>query len=158
MPVHKGQTTFVCGLDAAIDVVGGKWKVLILWALSGGTRRFGDLKRCLEGISEKMLIQHLRELERDEVVHREVHHAVPPKVEYSLTEFGRSLIEALRPLGEWGCQHKTRLEAIRNPPPAEDAEDEACTNLTSTRSARVVRGSASLTPHTAEPARASSPE
>jgi DNA-binding HxlR family transcriptional regulator len=63
-----------------------------------------------------MLIQHLRELERDEVVHREVHHAVPPKVEYSLTEIGIPLIDALRPLSAWGCQHKTRLEAIRNTP------------------------------------------
>lgn len=114
MPVRKCQTTFVSGLDAAIDVVGGKWKVLILWALSDGAKRFSELKRCLAGVSEKMLIQHLRELERDEVVHREVHHAVPPKVEYSLTGLGLSLIEALRPLGAWGCDHKTRLEEIRN--------------------------------------------
>src|SRR5437763_1166875 len=77
--------TFVGGLDAAIDVVGGKWKVLILWTLSSGPKRFGELKRSLDGVSEKMLIQHLRELERDEVVHREVHNVVPPKVEYSLT-------------------------------------------------------------------------
>jgi DNA-binding HxlR family transcriptional regulator len=114
MPARKCQTTFVSGLDAGIDVVGGKWKVLILWALSSGTKRFGELKRSLDGVSEKMLIQHLRELERDEVVHREIHHAVPPKVEYSLTEIGIPLIEALRPLSAWGCQHKTRLEAIRN--------------------------------------------
>jgi DNA-binding HxlR family transcriptional regulator len=114
MPARKCQTTFVSGLDAGIDVVGGKWKVLILWALSSGTKRFGELKRSLDGVSEKMLIQHLRELERDEVVHREIHHAVPPKVEYSLTEIGIPLIEALRPLSAWGCQHKTRLEAIRS--------------------------------------------
>jgi DNA-binding HxlR family transcriptional regulator len=118
MPMRKCQTTFVSGLDAGIDVVGGKWKVLILWALSSGAKRFGELKRSLDGVSEKMLIQHLRELERDEVVHREVHHAVPPKVEYSLTEIGIPLIEALRPLSAWGCQHKTRLEAIRNAPAA----------------------------------------
>jgi DNA-binding HxlR family transcriptional regulator len=108
--------TFVCGLDAAIDVVGGKWKVLILWTLHGGAKRFGELKRSLDGVSEKMLIQHLRELERDEAVHREVHQVVPPKVEYSLTEFGVALVEALRPLGAWGCEHKTRLESIRNSP------------------------------------------
>lgn len=116
MSMRKCQQTFVCGLDAGIDVVGGKWKVLILWTLNGGAKRFGELKRSLDGVSEKMLIQHLRELERDEVVHREVHHAVPPKVEYSLTEFGISLNEALRPLGAWGCQHKRRVEAIRNAP------------------------------------------
>ncbi|QWF83430.1 winged helix-turn-helix transcriptional regulator [Amycolatopsis sp. CA-230715] len=108
--------TFVCGLDAAIDVVGGKWKVLILWALKDAPARFGELKRALDGVSEKMLIQHLRELERDEVVHREVWHVVPPKVEYSLTPLGRSLIEALGPLGAWGCRHKERLEGIRNTP------------------------------------------
>ncbi|MGA6167752.1 winged helix-turn-helix transcriptional regulator [Amycolatopsis magusensis] len=104
---------FVSGLDAGIDVVGGKWKVLILWALGQGPKRFSELKRELAGVSEKMLIQHLRELERDEVVHREVHHAVPPKVEYSLTGSGSTLIEALRPLGDWGCDRKERLEEIR---------------------------------------------
>ena len=105
--------TFVGGLDAAIDVVGGKWKVLILWTLGSGAKRFGELRRSLPGVSEKVLVQHLRELERDEVVHREAHDAVPPKVEYSLTPSGTTLIEALRPLGAWGCEHKTRLEEIR---------------------------------------------
>ncbi len=117
MSARKCQK-FVSGLDASIDVVGGKWKVLILWTLSSGTRRFGELKRSLDGVSEKMLIQHLRELERDEVVHRRVHHEVPPRVEYSLTGVGTELIEALRPLGAWGCEHKGRLESIRNASPA----------------------------------------
>ncbi|WP_129670103.1 winged helix-turn-helix transcriptional regulator [Phytoactinopolyspora endophytica] len=124
----SNSQSYVCGLDAAIDVVGGKWKVLLLWTLSEGEKRFGELKRCLDGVSEKMLIQHLRELERDGVVHREVHHVVPPKVQYSLTEFGVSLNDALRPLGAWGCEHKTRLEAIRNTPDdTSDAEDLAAT-------------------------------
>lgn len=105
--------TFVCGLDAAIDVVGGKWKVLILWTLHEGPKRFGELRRSVPDVSEKVLIQHLRELERDEAVHREVQQAVPPKVEYSLTGFGDALVEALRPLGAWGCEHKTRIESIR---------------------------------------------
>ncbi|WP_216853717.1 winged helix-turn-helix transcriptional regulator [Phytoactinopolyspora halotolerans] len=113
---QRNPQSYVCGLDAAIDVVGGKWKVLILWTLSEGRKRFGELKRCLDGVSEKMLIQHLRELERDGVVHREVHNVVPPRVEYSLTEYGVALNEALRPLGAWGCEHKTRLETIRNAP------------------------------------------
>ena len=105
---------FVCGIDAAVDVVGGKWKVLILWELANfGRRRFGELKRGLPGVSEKMLIQHLRELERDEVVRREVFHEVPPRVEYSLTAFGAELNDALAPLGAWGQQHKARLEKIR---------------------------------------------
>ncbi len=132
--------TFVSGLDAAIDVVGGKWKVLILWNLSSGAKRFGELKRALDGVSEKMLVQHLRELERDEVVHREVHPAVPPKVEYSLTGVGSTLIEALRPLGAWGCEHKTRLEDIRNAPDAADETTAATTTGTSTGGTGCVNG------------------
>ena len=113
MPEQRCEV-FVSGLDASIDVVGGKWKVLILWALGAGPKRFGELKRAVAGVSEKVLVQHLRELERDEVVHRKVHAAMPPKVEYSLTPDGTTLIEALRPLAGWGCEHKERLEEIRS--------------------------------------------
>ncbi|GAA2464187.1 MULTISPECIES: winged helix-turn-helix transcriptional regulator [Streptomyces] len=99
----KGRTSYSCGLDAAVDVVGGKWKPLILWALhSHGPVRFGELRRSVPGVSEKMLVQQLRELEADGVVHREVYREVPPRVEYSLTELGRALNTALLPLGEWG--------------------------------------------------------
>ena len=75
---------FLCGLDVALDVVGGKWKALIIWALGVEPRRTGELRRELEGVSEKMLIQQLRELESDGVVARTVHDQVPPKVVYSL--------------------------------------------------------------------------
>jgi DNA-binding HxlR family transcriptional regulator len=102
---------YICGIDAAMDVVSGKWKSLILWELDNyGTRRFGELKRGLVGVSEKMLIQHLREMEEDGLIHREVYRQVPPKVEYSLTDHGRTLNEALRPLGVWGIQRLKRLE------------------------------------------------
>ncbi|ASO22896.1 DNA-binding HxlR family transcriptional regulator [Actinoalloteichus hoggarensis] len=104
---------FDCGIDAAVDVIGGKWKVLILWALDSGPRRSGELRRMLPGVSEKMLTQHLRELEADGVVHREVHAEVPPRVEYSLTELGITLNTALEPLGEWGRLHKQRIERAR---------------------------------------------
>ena len=101
---------YICGIDAAMDVVSGKWKSLILWELDHhGTRRFGELRRGLPGVSEKMLVQHLRELEEDGLVHREVHRQVPPKVEYRLTEHGRTLNEALRPLGRWGTARVERL-------------------------------------------------
>lgn len=101
---------YICGIDAAIDVVSGKWKSLILWDLdSHGTRRFGELRRGLPGVSEKMLIQHLREMEEDGLIDREVYREVPPKVEYSLTEHGRSLNAALGPLGQWG---RNRIERI----------------------------------------------
>lgn len=103
---------YICGIDAAMDVVSGKWKSLILWELDAhGTRRFGELRRGLPGVSEKMLIQHLREMEADGLVHREVYRQVPPKVEYSLTEHGRSLNEALRPLGDWGTERMRRIGA-----------------------------------------------
>ncbi|MFI6505998.1 winged helix-turn-helix transcriptional regulator [Streptosporangium sp. NPDC050855] len=106
------KRTYSCGLDAAVDVVGGKWKALVLWALHHGPMRFGELRRSVSGISEKMLIQQLREMEAYGLVHREVYHQVPPKVEYSLTGFGRSLNEALIPLGDWGERHMETIEAL----------------------------------------------
>ncbi|MEU0123099.1 helix-turn-helix domain-containing protein [Streptomyces albidoflavus] len=94
---------YLCGIDAAFDVLSGKWKALILWELhTHGVRRFAELRRGVPGVSEKMLTQHLREMEEDGLVHREVYAEVPPRVEYSLTEYGRTLNEALGALGEWG--------------------------------------------------------
>jgi DNA-binding HxlR family transcriptional regulator len=103
---------YTCGLDAAIAVMGGKWKGLILFALQDGPVRFGQLRRAVPGISERMLILQLREMEASGLVHREVFHQVPPKVEYSLTQFGQSLNAALGPLGEWGEEHMERIEAL----------------------------------------------
>lgn len=100
-----------CGLGPALAVIGGKWKALILWLVHQEPRRFGELKRLVPGVSEKMLIQHLREMERDGIVHREVFHEVPPKVVYSVTRLGASLDEALIPLAEWGKRHGKRVEA-----------------------------------------------
>ncbi|GAA0583201.1 helix-turn-helix transcriptional regulator [Kribbella sandramycini] len=94
---------YICGIDAALDVVSGKWKGLLLWELHNyGTRRFAELRRGLPGVSERMLTEHLRQMEADGLVHREVYPEVPPKVEYSLTDSGRELNEALAPLGAWG--------------------------------------------------------
>jgi DNA-binding HxlR family transcriptional regulator len=107
---------YTCGLDAAVDVIGGKWKPLILWALHADTLRFGQLRREVPGISEKMLIQQLREMEGDGIVHREVFREVPPKVEYSLTELGQSLNTALLPLSEWGELHMARIGAVHRCP------------------------------------------
>ena len=103
---------YICGIDAGMDVVTGKWKSLILWELSTyGVRRFGELRRGLPGVSEKMLVQHLREMEEDGLVHREIYREVPPRVEYSLTPDGISLNEALRALGAWGQRRVKRLAA-----------------------------------------------
>lgn len=105
--------TYDCGLSAALDVVGGKWKPLVLWGLAGGPRRFGELRRAIAGISEKMLIQQLRELEADGIVSRRDFGEVPPRVEYAITEFGGTLIEALKPLCGWGTTHMGRIVAIK---------------------------------------------
>ncbi|MFD3918050.1 winged helix-turn-helix transcriptional regulator [Streptomyces sp. NPDC058595] len=108
---------YFCGIDAAMDVVSGKWKSLILWELHHyGTRRFGELRRGLPGVSEKMLIQHLREMEEDGLVRREVYPEVPPKVEYSLTEHGDSLNTALASLGQWGTERIRRIGAEKVSP------------------------------------------
>ncbi|MEU7755253.1 helix-turn-helix domain-containing protein [Micromonospora sp. NPDC049101] len=107
---------YFCGIDAAMDVVSGKWKSLILWELHHhGVRRFAELRRGLPGVSEKMLIQHLREMEEDGLVHREVYREVPPKVEYSLTDDGVSLNAALAPLGAWGTDRIRRIGADKIP-------------------------------------------
>jgi DNA-binding HxlR family transcriptional regulator len=101
---------YLCGIDAGMDVLSGKWKSLILWELdTHRIRRFGELRRGLPGVSEKMLIQHLREMEEDELIQREVYREVPPRVEYSLTPHGKALNDALLPLGEWGEQRMSRL-------------------------------------------------
>jgi DNA-binding HxlR family transcriptional regulator len=104
---------YSCGLDAAADVIGGKWKPRILWALHHGPMRFSELRRAIDGVTEKMLIQQLRELESRDIVHREVFRQVPPRVEYSLTVLGQSLNQALLPLDTWGSEHLATLEASR---------------------------------------------
>jgi DNA-binding HxlR family transcriptional regulator len=107
-----------CGLVPALEVIGGKWKALILWEMHTRPRRFGAFKRLVPGISEKMLIQALREMERDGIVHREVFHEVPPRVEYSVTEFGATLNAALAPLCSWGEQHMERIARLHQEEPA----------------------------------------
>jgi len=109
MTVSTRRGPYVCGIDAALDVVSGKWKGLILWELDAhGVRRFAELRRGLPGVSEKMLTQHLREMEADDLVVRTVYAEVPPRVEYSLTEHGRALNDALAPLGLWGSERIRR--------------------------------------------------
>jgi DNA-binding HxlR family transcriptional regulator len=103
------RPAYGCGLEAALAVVGGKWKSIVLWHLTPGTRRFGELRRLVTGISEKMLIQQLREMEADGIVARKDFHEIPPRVEYSVTPFGVSLSNALTPLCEWGREHMTRI-------------------------------------------------
>jgi DNA-binding HxlR family transcriptional regulator len=94
-----------CPVEATLEVIGGRWKVLILRELMPGVRRFNELHRSLCGITQKMLTQQLRELEEDDLVHREVYLQVPPKVEYSLTPTGRTLEPVLEAMHYWGEQY-----------------------------------------------------
>lgn len=105
----------VCGIDTAMEVIGGKWKVLILWALhEHPCRRFGELRRLVPGITEKVLASHLREMEADGIVRRVSYDEVPPRVEYSLTEDGTYLNTALEPLAAWGRERANRPRAVMN--------------------------------------------
>jgi DNA-binding HxlR family transcriptional regulator len=89
-----------------MEVISGKWKVLILWELHTRDRRFGELRKSVPGVSDKVLVEQLRQLEADGVVRRELDDAVsPPRVGYSLTDMGVALFEALAPLGAWGREH-----------------------------------------------------
>jgi len=99
---------FYCPVKLTTDIIGGKWKPMILFYLEGGTRRFGELKKLIPALTKKMLTQHLRELERDEVIHRKVYAVVPPKVEYSLTKHGESLKPILKLMSAWGTKHRAR--------------------------------------------------
>src|SRR5687767_3976356 len=94
-----------CPAEITLRVIGGGWKLLILWHLFPGPKRFSELKRGINGITQKMLTQQLREMERDGIVNRKVYAQVPPKVEYSLTPTGRSLQPILDAMCEWGTRH-----------------------------------------------------
>jgi len=96
------------GVQIALDVIGGKWKLLILAQLVGGVRRYGELKRAIPGVTEKVLIQQLKELEADGMIERTAYPVVPPKVEYKFTQYGRSICTAMNALFEWGTQHQQR--------------------------------------------------
>jgi DNA-binding HxlR family transcriptional regulator len=109
------MTNSRCGLDIALQIVGGKWKPLILFHLNGGPQRFGELKRMVGAVSEKMLIQHLRELTDDGVVVRHDYREVPPRVDYALTALGGTLARALVPLCDWGSEHRELIEAAAAP-------------------------------------------
>ena len=94
-----------CPVEATLEAIGGRWKVLILHELFNGTRRFGELHRSLHGITQKMLTQQLREMEHDGLIHREVYTQVPPKVEYSLTPLGKTLQPVLDAMHFWGKKY-----------------------------------------------------
>jgi DNA-binding HxlR family transcriptional regulator len=105
----KKAPVYHCPVEATLDVIGGKWKVLILFCLKDQTLRFAQLRRNIPGVSERMLAQQLRELTEHGVVHREVYPEVPPRVEYSLTDYGRTLRPITDLMCQWGKEHQRRL-------------------------------------------------
>jgi DNA-binding HxlR family transcriptional regulator len=102
-----------CGSRKVLDRIADKWTALIIHALATGTKRSGELRRAVTGISQKMLTQTLRSLEEDGLVERKVHPVVPPMVEYSLTSLGRTLTEPLEAICRWAEKHLGKLEAAR---------------------------------------------
>ncbi len=102
-----------CPVEITLDLIGGKYKALILWRLSEGKLRFSELRKVIGGATPKMLTQQLRELEAQALIHREVFPIIPPKVEYSLTELGRSLMPVLTAMRDWGADflHSKNLES-----------------------------------------------
>ena len=94
-----------CPVESTIELIGGKYKALILWHLSEHTLRFSELRKEISGATAKMLTQQLRELEAQKLIHREVFPIIPPKVEYSLTELGRSLLPILVAMRDWGAEY-----------------------------------------------------
>lgn len=99
------QITDCCPVAATLELIGGKYKALILWHLSEGTLRFSELKKAVNTATAKMLTQQLRELEANMLIHREVFPVIPPKVEYSLTALGKSLLPVLAAMRDWGADY-----------------------------------------------------
>ncbi len=99
-PVYK------CNVEVTLEIIGGKWKSVILWHLMHKTLRFSQLRRRLPGVTQKMLTQQLRELEKDGMVYRQVYPEVPPKVEYSLTDQGKTLQPILVAMYDWGSVYR----------------------------------------------------
>jgi len=111
------QTTgrdFSCPVEAALAIVGGKWKGIILFYLRSDTRRFNELRRLIPGITQRMLTKQLRELEAHQIVHRKIYRQIPPKVEYSLTNFGRTLAPLLEALEEWGAEYIEKVSVTHS--------------------------------------------
>ncbi len=99
------SANYRCTVSVTLEIIGGKWKSLILWHLSFKTLRFSQLQRRLQKVTQKMLTQQLRELEADGLIHREVYAEVPPRVEYSLTKLGESVVPVLQQMYLWGKEY-----------------------------------------------------
>jgi len=115
------KVEYQCSMELTLDLIGGKWKSLILWHLEENTLRFSELKRTLPKITQKMLTQQLRELEASGLVNRHIYTQIPPKVEYSLTPAGKSLLPILETLCQWGLNYANASEPV--------SEEDTCPSL-----------------------------
>lgn len=102
---NQNRTDKNCPIEFTIDIISGKWSMWILWTLQEGPLRFGELKRRIPGITEKMLIQQLKKFEENNIVSRKAYSQIPPKVEYTLTEDGQSLKAIMQSIKQWGDEH-----------------------------------------------------
>ena len=105
------ETQLTCPVQRTIALMGDKWKILVFIALSDGSRRFGQIQRALDGVTAKVLTRQLRDLERDGFLMRTVFAEVPPRVEYELTELGRSFLPIVEQLKDWSAKHSDELMA-----------------------------------------------
>jgi DNA-binding HxlR family transcriptional regulator len=105
------EYSYACPIEVAVAVIGGKWKGIILYYLLDGKKRFGELRKLIPGITQRMLTLQLRELENNGVLHREVYKEVPPKVEYYLTDFGKTLTPIILLMRDWGDKYKQIIVA-----------------------------------------------
>ena len=116
------NTEYQCSMELTLDLIGGKWKALILWYLGENTLRFSELRKALPKVTQKMLTQQLRELEESGLVNRFIYTQIPPKVEYSLTDTGKSLLPILATLCQWGLSYISQVEISPEEPACQAAE------------------------------------
>jgi DNA-binding HxlR family transcriptional regulator len=115
--MHIRGKDYNCTIDLMMDIIGGKWKMRLLWTLMmDGSQRFGELKRRCVKISAKVLAQQLKELEQDELITRKSYDEVPPRVEYSISEYGKTVIPFIKQMHEWSFRHmiKNGVEVTDN--------------------------------------------
>ena len=114
MARRKDDDGYGCPIEVALDVIGGKWKGMVLHRLMDGTARFNELRRLMPRVTQRMLTRQLRELERDGVIRRTVYATVPPKVEYEVTDFGASLKPILDMMTDWGLRYREAMRERRH--------------------------------------------
>lgn len=110
-PFNPITAPYRCPVTATMQLIGGKWKIIILWAISNNVARFGELQRAIPSITKKMLTSELRALEQDGLIHRKVYAVVPPKVEYSITPLGDTLRPVLNAMGDWGQKYALPMQS-----------------------------------------------